>query len=280
MGLAQAVSGLFVDDLQREVPLTTPPTRIVALAPSVTEMLYALGMDREIVAVTQLCDYPPQAKLKPTIGHSYPNIEMLVNFTPDLVLATRESIRADVLAKLEDLHIATYVLDAKALADIPSHLERLGEILGRSEVAERLATDLRRQMKEVKRQTKGRQPVKVLYVLNTDPLLSVGHGSFIHDVIEFAGGANVAAKASVPYPRLSMEVVLKEDPEIILFPAGQDGIPEAEQELWQRWKTISAVKHRRLYRVQSELLNRPGPRLIEGLKQLAELFHPASTHPP
>src|SRR5579872_3625635 len=174
VGLAQAAPGLFVDDLQREVSLTTSPSRIVSLAPSVTEMLYALGADHELVAVTQFCDYPPQAKLKPTIGHSHsPNIEALVHFKPDLVLATRESIRADVLAKLTDLHIAAYVLDAKTLADIPSQLDRLGEILERSEVATRISTDFRRQMTEVKWRTTGRQPVKVLYVLNTNPLLSV-----------------------------------------------------------------------------------------------------------
>ena len=116
---------------------------------------------------------------------------------------------------------------------------------------------------------------RVLYVLNSTPLITVGPGSFIHQLIDLAGGTNVAARARAPYPRLNMEEVLKEDPEIIVFPVGSaEGIPESDQKLWHRWETMSAVKQGRFHRVSAELLNRPGPRIVQGLEALARIIHP------
>lgn len=117
--------------------------------------------------------------------------------------------------------------------------------------------------------------VRVLYVLNSQPLITVGPGSFIHHVIGLAGGSNIAARATVPYPHLDMEVVLKEDPEIIVFPVGKaEGIPPGEQQLWQRWTSLSAVKQGRLHQIPADLLNRPGPRIVEGLERLVRIIHP------
>ena len=115
----------------------------------------------------------------------------------------------------------------------------------------------------------------MLYVLNSQPLITVGPGSYIHQVIKVAGGSNIASKTTVPYPHLNMETVLKEDPEIIIFPVGKaEGIPLSEQQQWLRWTSLSAVKQGRLHQIPADVLNRPGPRIVEGLEALARIIHP------
>jgi iron complex transport system substrate-binding protein len=273
--MANLAPRTFVDDLGRKIYLAKAPTRIVSLAPSITEMLYAIGLGDRLVGVTQFCDYPPEARAKPKVGYAQPNLESIVALEPDLVLAPREFIRADVLGKLEQLKIAAFILDAKALEDIFSHIQTLGRMLDHSQEAGQVTLAMRQRVSELKARIEAASRPRVLYVLNSQPLITVGPGSFLHHVIDLAGGSNVAARAGAPYPRLNFEEVVREDPEFIIFPVGQaEGIPESEQVLWQRWTTISAVKHRRLYQVPSDLLNRPGPRIVQGLEQLMRIIHP------
>ncbi|MGH7232991.1 MAG: ABC transporter substrate-binding protein [Nitrospiraceae bacterium] len=273
--MANLAPRTFVDDLGRKIYLAKAPVRIVSLAPSVTEMLFAIGLDQEIVGVTQFCDYPPEARGKPKVGYSNPNIESLVALKPDLVVAPREFLRSDTLGKLEQLKIAAFILEAKTIEDIPSHIQTLGRMLERSPAADLVATEMRQRIAAIKTRTQALPRPRLLYVLNSQPLISVGPGSFIHQLIELAGGANVAAGAKTPYPRLNMEEVIKQDPEIILFPVGSnEGVPDREQEGWRRWETLSAVKQGRFHRIAGDLLNRPGPRIVQGVETLAAIIHP------
>jgi iron complex transport system substrate-binding protein len=281
--MANVAPRTFVDDLGRKIYLAQAPNRLVSLAPSITETLYAIGLADRVVGVTEFCDYPPEARNKPKVGYSNPNLETIVALQPDLVLAPRDFIRPDVLGKLEQLKIPTFVVEAKTVEDIASQIQLIGRMLDRSEVANPIAMELRRRLTELKRRTEMLARPRVLYVLNSQPLITVGPGSFIHQLIEIAGGANVAAGAASPYPRLSIEAVLKEDPQLIIFPVGaSEGIPQGEQELWRRWKTITAVKTDAFHHIASDLLNRPGPRIVLGLEKLAEIIHPevfASSNP-
>jgi iron complex transport system substrate-binding protein len=281
--MANVAPRTFVDDLGRKIYLAQAPNRLVSLAPSITETLYAIGLADRVVGVTEFCDYPPEARNKPKVGYSNPNLETIVALQPDLVLAPRDFIRPDVLGKLEQLKIPTFVVEAKTVEDIASQIQLIGRMLDRSEVANPIAMELRRRLTELKRRTEMLARPRVLYVLNSQPLITVGPGSFIHQLIEIAGGANVAAGAASPYPRLSIEAVLKEDPQLIIFPVGaSEGIPQGEQELWRRWKTMTAVKTDSFYHIASDLLNRPGPRIVLGLEKLAEIIHPevfASSNP-
>jgi iron complex transport system substrate-binding protein len=273
--MANVAPRTFVDDLGRKIYLAQVPKRLVSLAPSITETLYAIGLADRVVGVTEFCDYPPEARQKPKVGYSNPNLETIVALQPDLVLAPRDFIRPDVLGKLEQLKIPTFVVEAKTVEDIASQIQLIGRMLDRSEVANPIAMELRRRLTELKRRTEMLARPRVLYVLNSQPLITVGPGSFIHQLIEIAGGANVAAGAASPYPRLSIEAVLKEDPQLIIFPVGaSEGIPQGEQELWRRWKTITAVKTDSFHHIASDLLNRPGPRIVFGLEKLAEIIHP------
>jgi len=273
--MANLASRTFVDDLDRKIYLAKAPIRIVSLAPSVTEILFAIGVSERIIGVTQFCDYPPEAKAKPKVGASQPNIESLLALNPDLVIAPRAFIRPDVLDKLDQLKITVYILEAKTIEDILSHIQTLGRMLDRSAAADELATSMRRRITDVKTRTQALTHRRLLYVLNSDPLVTVGPGSFIHQLIEMAGGTNVGAAMQTPYPRLSLEEAIRQDPEIIVFPVGTtEGIPETEQQRWQRWPTMSAVKQGRFYRISSVLLDRPGPRIVEGLEALARSIHP------
>ncbi|MBI3604029.1 MAG: cobalamin-binding protein [Nitrospirae bacterium] len=273
--MANLASRTFVDDLGRKLYLAKPPVRVVSLAPSMTEILYSLGLDEKIVGVTDFCDYPPQAGAKPKIGYSHPNLESIVALRPDLVLAPNTFLRADILAKLEQLKIPTFILDAKTIEDIPSHIQIIGRMMDRAQAGDRVATEIRERIGAIRAKVQVLPPLRVLYVLNSQPLITVGPGSFIHQMIELAGGVNVAGRAQAPYPRLSLEEVLREDPELLIFPVGKsEAVSESEQQQWQRWTTMSAVRQQRFHHVQSDLLNRPGPRIVQGLEALARIIHP------
>jgi iron complex transport system substrate-binding protein len=273
--MANLAPRTFVDDAGRKIFLADPPTRIVSLAPSVTEILFAIGAGEQVVGVTSFCDYPAEAQAKPKVGGSFPNLEVVLSLKPTLVLAPRDFIRPDMVAKLDQLKIALFILDANTLEDVLRHIQTIGRIVGRSEKADAVTAGLRRRVAEIKARTAAASRPRVFYVLNSDPLMSVGPGSFIHQLIELAGGTNVAAGAPVSYPRLSLEEVVRQDPEVILFPVGtEEGIPDQEQQRWLRWPTLSAVKQNRFVRIPSVLLDRPGPRVVEGLELLARQLHP------
>ncbi len=273
--MANVAARTFVDDLGRKIYLAKAPSRIISLAPSITEMLFAIGAQDLVVGVTQFCDYPPEALQKPKVGYAHPNIESIVALEPDLVVAPRESLRADLLAKLEQLKIPTLILEAKTVEDIPSHIQTLGRLIDRAPAANAVAMDLRRRLAQMKSRAESLPKVRVLYVLNSQPLITVGPGSFIHQLIGLAGGANIATDSGEPYPRLNLEAVLQKDPEVLIFPVGKaEGIPESEQRVWTRWTTLTAVRRGRLHRIPADLLNRPGPRIVQGLELLLTIIHP------
>ena len=273
--MAHVSSRAFVDDAGHRIYLAKPPARVVSLAPSITEMLFSIGLDEEIVGVTEFCDYPAAAKSKAKVGYANPSMEAIIALRPELVLAPRDFLRPDLQAKFEQLKIPVFVLDAHVLEDIPIQLSTLGKMFEKTSAAYEVTQQMRQRMAEIKLKVETLPAKRVLYVLNHQPLITVGPGSFIHQMIGLAGGINVAAQAGVAYPRLSMETILKEDPEVLIFPSGEvETVSPNEQQQWRRWESLSAVKHQRFHDVSSNLLNRPGPRVVDGLEQLARAIHP------
>ena len=198
----------FVDDTGRKLTIPKPPHRILSLAPSVTEMLFAIGAGGQVAGVTQFCDFPPEALRKPKVGYANPNVESLVALQPDLILAPREFLKPDLIASLDNLKIPIFIFSDQTVEDIFSHMQTIGRIVERQAEAAALVMELRQQLAAIKQRVQGQPPVRVLYVLNSQPLITPGPGSFIDQLIALAGGINVAAKSAVPYPRLSMETVL------------------------------------------------------------------------
>lgn len=279
--MAHVSSRSFIDDTGRRIYLAKTPNRVVSLAPSVTEMLFAIGAGAQVVGVTQFCDYPPEASQKAKIGYANPNIETLVALQPDLIVAPQEYLKPDLIGKLEQLKIPVFILADRMVEDVLAHIQTFGRMLDRSTEATALGMDLRQQIARIKSRTQDAAPVRVLYVLNSEPLITVGPGSYIDQLIGLAGGINVAAKSAAAYPRLSMEVVLQENPDILLFPVGTaEGISESEQQAWRKWSTLTAVKRNNLRQIPADLLNRPGPRIGKALELLADLFHPPAASLP
>ncbi|MDH4082340.1 MAG: cobalamin-binding protein [Nitrospira sp.] len=273
--MAHVSSRSFVDDAGHRIYLAKAPTRVISLAPSITEMLFSLGLDEQIVGVTEFCDYPTAAQSKPKVGYTNPSVEVLVALRPELVFAPKDFLRPDLQSKLEQLKIPLFVLEAQSVEDIPLQIHTLGKMFEKTAAANEVTQVMRQQIAEIRRKVEPLSAKRVLYVLNSQPLISVGPGSFIHQMIGLAGGTNIAAQAGVAYPRLSMETVLAEDPEVLIFPAGDvETVPRSEQKQWLRWESLSAVKQQRFHEVSSNLLNRPGPRIVEGLAQLANAIHP------
>lgn len=276
--MAHVSSRAFVDDTGRRVYLAKAPSRIISLAPSVTEMLFAIGAGTQVAGVTQFCDFPAEATQKAKVGYANPNLESLVALEPDLIVAPQEFLKPDLIGKLEQLKIPVFILADRTVEDVFAHIQTLGRMLDRSTEATALGMDLRQHIARVKARTQSAAPVRVLYVLNSEPLITVGPGSFIDQLIGLAGGVNVAAKSATAYPRLSMEVVLQENPDILIFPTGEaEGISESEQQAWRKWSTLAAVKRNNLRQIPADLLNRPGPRIGIALELLADLLHPATS---
>ncbi len=270
----------FVDDAGRKIHLPAPPRRIVSLAPSITEILFAIGAGDMVAGVTQFCDFPSEATRKPKVGYGSPNVESLIALQPDLVLAPQDFVKPDLVASLDRLHIPVFFLAGRTVDGVLAQVQTLGRMVEREAEAAALVMELRRRIAAVKQRVQGQAPVRVLYVLNSEPLITVGPGSFIDQLIGLAGGINIAAKSHDAYPRLSIETVLLEDPEVLIFPVGAtEGMAEEQQRIWQRWTGLSAIKRGRVHHVPADWLNRPGPRIVEGLDHLATILHPSQPAP-
>lgn len=273
--MANITPRTFVDDAGRKLYIAKAPSRVVSLAPSITEMLFALGLDEQIVGVTELCNFPDAALSKPKVGYARHNLEALVALRPDMIVAPQDFLRADMIAKLEELKIPVFLVDAKTVDDILMQIQSLGKIFNKTKIADDVTGRMRDRIAGVTKRIATSKKKRVLYVLNSHPLITVGPGSYIHQMIGLAGGINVAHGTASPYPRLSLETVLQEDPEVIIFPVGPvESVPKSEQDEWNRWTGLSAVRHRQLREVSSDALNRPGPRVVEGLELLARAIHP------
>ncbi len=261
------------DDAGRVVTFATTPQRIVTAAPSATELAFALGLGDEVVAVDKYSNYPPQAASKASIG-SYidPDLEAIVGANPDLVLVTDVHL-AKLVPALEARHIPTVVLSAKSIEGVYVDLELLGQITGRRAQAETLINQLRERVARVEQAVAGATPVRTFYEI--DPTLyTAGPGTFIDDVIRRAGGVNIAAGATTAYPQLSQEQVVSANPEVIILADGNAGVSPAVVRSRQGWSRVAAVASNRIFAIDPDIAERPGPRIVDALEQVAHFLHP------
>ncbi len=267
---------VVIDDLEREVRFNHPPQRIVSLDPSITEILFALGLNNEMVGVTDYCDYPEQARTTPKVGgYINPNIEAIALLEPDLVVTTLKTNTPRLIQQLEDFGITVFVLDPKKIEDIFENISSLAKITYREERAGELLGALKERLHGVRKKVAEISRPGVFLGMGKDPLISVGPGSFAHDLIGIAGGRNVASQSSSPYRRYTLEEILLADPEVIIICSmAPDDSCLAQKRWWKRWTNMSAVRNSRIYVIESNLLTRPGPRMVEGLMEIAKAIHP------
>jgi iron complex transport system substrate-binding protein len=275
----QSPAGNIVDGLGRQVTISAIPQRIVSLAPSNTEILFALGLGDKVVGDTEYCNYPEAAKTKPKVGgFSTVDVEKVVSLRPDLVLATQIHSKT-IIPALENLGITVVALAPGSLNEVLNSIALVGKITGQDKQASELVKDLSTRIKEITDKTQklspGQRP-RVFYVTWHDPLMTAGTGTLSNDVISQAGGQNIASDITGD-KTIDLETVINRDPEIIIVSVGMG---TGEDSPWQyiksesRLKNTQALMNGRVYKIDGDLIHRPGPRIVEALEQMAQFIHP------
>ena len=266
----------FKDEVGREVVIPDVPTRIVSLAPNITEILYALSLGDRIVGVTEFSDYPRQAEQKPKVGTYVDfNIERIVALRPDLIIATYGGNPKPAVLRLEELGFAVYVTRVKSVEGMLNMIEHIGMITHTRERAAAIVNRLKKRIREVTDKVRHAPRPIVFLQISAKPLMTVGGGSFHDQVIELAGGRNLARASTVRYPKYSIEDVLHKEPDYILISTMErEGLFEQQKADWMRWQNIPAVLNDRICFINSDLIDRASPRIVDGIEELARLIHP------
>jgi len=266
------------DEIGRTVKLPPMPQRIISLAPSVTETIYALGLQDHLVGDTDFCDYPPDAQKKTRVGGAInPSLEIIASLHPDVVLVKRDFNRLETVRALETLGIQTYVVDPQSVEQILSSTQRLGEVLGDAEAGKALAADLQQRLDALQAKLSATPPSRVLFVVWTDPLISVGKETFVADALRRSGAQSIV-DSTQSWPHMNLEEVVKLQPEYLVFaPEHAESAAKDMDALSSLpgWRLLTAV-HDRRYAVVSEAVIRPAPRIVDAIEGLAHQLHPAA----
>ena len=250
------------------------PQRIVSLAPSVTETLFALGFGNRLVGVTTYCDYPAEALKLPKIGgFMSPSLEVIVSKRPDLVIGVSSATDPVKAREMERLGLKVTLISLASVNDILRSIKTIARILGSPEAGEQLARKITLQFDAVKQRIAPAPRRSTLLAVGLRPLVAVGGKNFINELITLAGGENIAGNAAQPWLNLPDEYVVAKAPQVIIE-AGMGSERSESAKHWSDLKSIPAVKERRVYSYPSDKILRPGPRIGEGLEEIARLVHP------
>jgi iron complex transport system substrate-binding protein len=281
---AQAIE--MEDDLGARARLEKPPQRIVSLAPSNTELLFALGLGKRVVGVTEYCNYPEEAQsLEKVAGYNTMSLEKVVAVQPDLVLAARGNDLEGV-ESLRRLGTPVFALDIQSVGQLLKAIERLGRLTGAEEEAAKLKGQLGQRVRRVEKALEGvEERPRVMWGYWSDPVYTAGKSTMIDDVFALAGGDNVGRRAEGAWPQVSLETILAWAPQVIFttyVPGGPDSLggEMARLRAVDGWKNVPAVQQGRIYYVEGDWLTRPGPRLVQALEHIARHLHPAAFEGP
>jgi iron complex transport system substrate-binding protein len=276
---ADADSRLFIDEIGRTVSIPSCPKRIVSLAPNITEALFALGLEGEIVGVTIFCNYPVQALQKPKVGGLInPSLEMIVSLEPDLIIATADGNRKENVEQLEKIGLPVYVVNPVNIDEILTMVMDIGTITGKEKKAGKLVRNLRKRIGNVIHHAKGLTRPKVFLQFGINSMITAGRNTFLNELITTAGGHNIAGDSEIRYPRFNIEAIIAGKPDVIITSSmngGESSAPAIHR--WKRWHDIPAVQNGRIHIMDSDIINRPSPRIVDGLEELFSIIHPASS---
>ena len=262
-----------VDELGRSVALPDEINRIVSLAPNITEILFALGVGDKVVGVTDYSDYPEKAQELPKVGSFVnPNLELVEDLKPDLVIATKDGNPEQAIKKLGEMNIATFVINPRNFQGILISIQNIGKILEREEVGNQISQAMNATETYIEKQVSALKKPKVLFQLGAKPIISINKNTFIHDIIEKAGGLNIASESQLNYPEMNKESIVSSNPDVIIAATDEKTFAEIKQN-WASFSDISAVKKKRIYRINPDTISRPAPRIMEGLVELYKIFH-------
>lgn len=273
---SQSPSAL-TDDLNRSVSLDRPVERVVSLAPNLTELVYAAGAGSTLVAVTTADDYPPAVDSLPRVSALPVDFEAIAAHNPDLVLATDQVNPPGDADTFAALNVPIYFFSFTSMDDVFDGLRRMGTLLGTKQAAADTARVLEDRLSALRAHTKDLAPSerpRVLVLVGDETLYSFGKDSYVHALVDAAGGRSITASLDEAAPTLSEEYVLTEQPDVIIGAWGADYDPKRLLALHPTWDVVPALQNDRVYSLPAALLLRPGPRLVAGAWQMAARLHP------
>jgi iron complex transport system substrate-binding protein len=272
----EAFARTVTDGTGRSVNIVSVPQRIISLAPGITETLYALGLADNIAGVTTFCDWPAAARTKQQIGgFTNPSIEKIVSLKPDLIIATADGNRQDTVQQLEKLGLPVYVTNPSNINGFLRSILNIGKITNREDAAEALVKNLQKRLNNIAAQIRHKKKPRVFFQMGMEPVFTAGRGTLINEVIERAGGINVAGLDTARYPVYSAEGIITTSPEVIVFaPMVNDKEFASVKRFWQKFGEIPAVKNNKIYPIDADLINRASPRIFDAIEIMALFFHP------
>lgn len=260
-------------------PLPARAERIISAAPNLTEILFALGLQERIVGVTLHSDYPPAAKEKPKVGTFWqPNIEAVIAARPDLVITLRFQQQKDLAERLKRIGYRTLTVNIETVGELFEAIAKIGAAAGEQQRANELLMNIRKNLHVLSTLVDAGTKVRVLWVVQREPLRVAGRDTFVNEMIELAGGENAIGPTVHKYPPIGAEQVIACGAEVIIEPAmgGQDPAVQRQKSLeyWSRFENVPAVAERRVYVIPADAVSRLGPRLYEGVENIARCLRP------
>lgn len=260
----------ITDDLGRKVSLPNQVSKVVSLAPNLTEIVFAVDAGDKLVGVTEFCNFPEDAKKIQKVGDTMkPNLENIIALKPDVVLVSTASQLETFAQTLEKQGIAVFVSNPNSFDSIYKTIYQVGEIFGKNEKSSEVVNALKKRVAEVETKTNNAKDVKVFVQISREPLFTIGKDSFLTDLINRAGGFSVTADIATAYPNISKETALTYQPDTIILSDSPDNQNPNEVFL-----DSTAVKTNKVFKINADILSRPSPRVVDALEQIAKVLHP------
>ncbi len=264
---------VVTDQVGRAVTLPDHPHRIVALVPSITDDLYALGAGNDVVGISDFVEFPAAARTKPSVGTiTDPSLEAILALHPDLILGTPYANNQNALDSLQHLNIPVFLIDPHGVAGILRSLSVLGDALNRQPDATALVARLNQRIEAVRASVRGKPVISIFMPVSYDPVFTIGKGSYITEIVALAGGRSITDDLAQEWPEISLEAVIARAPEALLMLRGGSTTLDSLEKR-PGWKILPAVRNHRVYYVDKRV-DFPSPVAIDALEDLAKQFHP------
>lgn len=267
---------MATDQLGRIVNVPGNPQRVIAFAPSITEIIFSLEQEHRLKGVTTYSDYPEQAKTLPRVGsYVHLDLEKIVSLRPDLCFATKDGNPKSIITRLDKFNIPVYTVDPRDLHSVMETVSEIGKLLNANQQAKEIIKTMRFRIKTISDQIQNTDhKPKVFFQIGISPIVSAGNDTFIHELIVMAGGDNLA-QSEKSYPKYSKEQIFALKPEVFILSSmiNTENVDRLKSQ-WDNYSQIPAIKNNRLYYVDSNIFHRPTPRAVDALELLAKLIHP------
>jgi iron complex transport system substrate-binding protein len=277
-GAGFAILGVRQERCRSVTPLPSQVNRIVSMAPNLTEILFALGLDEKIVAVSNDSDYPPETADRSKVGTFWqPNIEAVIAAKPDLVITLGFSQQRNLAQRLKRIGYNSLALNIEEVSELFEAIQRIGAATGRRDEAKELVDNIRKKLHNLSALV-GTNRVKVLWIVQREPLRVAGCDTFVNEMIKMAGGENALGPTVYKYPPIGAEEVIAGRADVIIEPAMEQknlaGQQDKALQYWSKFKNVPAVRDRRVYVIDGDTVSRLGPRLYEGVETIAKCLRP------